>query len=141
MSNLAWAILLVASTTATAALAQTAIPDLRGTWKGDSESIIIGPGNPHHHVATAAATPRLESIPFTLKIDKQDGRRISGTFSSALGSEQVIAVISRSGKIYLIDDDGYSMAELLAPDRMEICYMMQSPETHIASCTELIKTP
>jgi len=30
------------------AAAQTSFLDLRGTWKGDSESIISDSGNPHH---------------------------------------------------------------------------------------------
>ena len=43
-------------TIATGALAQTAIPDLRGTRKGESESIVLGGGNPHH-AATPSAAP------------------------------------------------------------------------------------
>jgi hypothetical protein len=74
---------------------------------------------------------------FKLVIDKQDGRRFSGTFSSARHSETVITVISRSGTIFMVDDDGYDMATLLAPDRMEICYLHLSPDSRIASCTEL----
>jgi hypothetical protein len=140
MSQLAWIAMFLASTIATGALAQTAIPDLRGTWKGESETIILGGGNPHH-AATASAAPRLNSVAFTLAIDKQDGRRFSGTFSSALGNETVIAVISRSGTIYMVDDDGYSVATMLAPNRMELCYLSQSPTSRIASCTELIKQP
>jgi len=122
------------------ATAETAIPDLRGTWTGESETIVLGRGNPHHR-AKPSAQPRLNSVAFTMTIDKQDGRRFSGTFSSARGSEKVIAVVSRSGAIYLIDDDGYSVGTMLAPNRMELCYMLQSPATRIASCTELIKRP
>jgi hypothetical protein len=140
MSKPAWIVMLVASTIATAALAQTAVPDLRGIWKGESESIILGAGNPHH-AATASAAPRFNTVAFTLTIDKQEGRRVSGTFASALGSETVIAVISRAGPIYMVDDDGYSVGTLLAPNRMELCYLSQSPASRIASCTELIKQP
>jgi hypothetical protein len=139
MSKLAWIVTLAALTTATAAVAQTPIPDLRGTWKGESETIIQGAGNPHH--AATPSGPRLNSIAFTLTIDRQDGRRVSGTFSSPRGTETVIAVISRSGAIYMVDDDGYSIATMLAPNRMELCYMMQSPASRIASCTELTKQP
>jgi hypothetical protein len=140
MSKLAWIVTFAALTAATAAAAETAIPDLRGTWKGESETIILGAGNPHH-AAPTSATPRLNNVAFALTIDRQDGRRVSGTFSSARGSEAVIAVISRSGAIYMVDDDGYSVATMLAPTRMEICYMMQSPAARIASCTELTKQP
>ena len=137
MSKLAWIVTLAALAAAPAA-AQTSIPDLRGTWKGESESIVLGGGHPHHS-ATPSAEPRLTSVPFTLIIDKQDGRRFSGTFSSARSSETVIAVLSRAGTIYMVDDDGYDAGTLLAPDRMELCYLHLSPATRIASCTELTK--
>jgi hypothetical protein len=127
-------------TIATAAAAETAIPDLRGTWKGDSESIVQGVGNPHH-AAPSQPTPRLNSVAFTLTIDRQDGRRFSGTFSSARANDPVIAVISHSGAIYMVDDDGYTVGTMLAPNRMELCYMMLSPTTRLASCTELTKQP
>ncbi len=133
MSNYAWIVVLVAL--ATPAAAETAIPDLRGTWTGESQSIVLG-GTPHHP-KQQTGEPRLTSVAFKLVIDKQDGRRFSGTFSSAHHSETVIAVISRSGTIFMVDDDGYDVATLLAPDRMEICYLHLSPVSRIASCTEL----
>jgi len=139
MPKLAWIILLAALATVRAT-AETAIPDLRGTWTGESESVVLGRGNPHH-AGKRSAEPRLSSVKFTMTIDKQDSRRFSGKFSSARGSETVIAVVSRSGAIYLVDDDGYSFGTMLAPDRMELCYMLQSPATRLASCTELTKQP
>ncbi len=140
MSKLAWTLMLATLTIGPSALAQTAIPDLRGTWKGDSESIVTGGGNPHH-AAPSSAVPRLDSIAFTLTVDKQDGRRFSGTFSSARGNDPLIGVISRNGTILVVDDDGYTVGTVLAPNRVEFCYMMLSPATRIASCTELTKEP
>ena len=140
MPTLAWIVTLAALTAAAAAQAQTAIPDLRGTWKGESETIILGQGNPHHAAPTPAA-PRLNSVAFTLTIDRQDGRRVSGTFASPRGSEAVIAVISRGGAIYMVDDDGYTVGTMLAPNRMELCYMLQSRAARVASCTEMTKRP
>ena len=136
LKSVSFAALAILTTTA-AAIAQTAIPDMRGTWKGNSESIIMGAGNPHH--AAPPSGPRMNSIAFTMVIDKQDGRRFSGTFSSARGNDPVIAVISQNGTVYLVDDDGYSFGTMLAPNRIELCYMMQSPATRIASCTVLTK--
>jgi hypothetical protein len=120
------------------AAAQTAIPDLRGTWKGESESVVLGPGNAHH-AGPRSIEPRLSSVPFTMVIDKQDGRRFSGTFSSAKHSAKLVAVISRNGTIFLVDDAGSSVGTMLASDRMDLCYQMRSPTTRIASCTELTK--
>ena len=84
---------------------------------------------------------RASSIAFTLTVEKQDGRRFSGKFTSARTGDTVIAVISRSGSIYMVDDDGYTVGTLLAPNRMELCYMHLSSAARVASCTELTKRP
>jgi hypothetical protein len=139
MSKLAWIVTFIALAAVPAA-AESAIPDLRGTWKGESESIVMGAGNAHHS-ANPSAGPRLNSIAFTMTIDKQDSRRFSGSFTSARGNDPIIAVISRNGSIYLVDDDGYTVGTMLAPNRMELCYMRQSPDARVASCTEMTKQP
>jgi hypothetical protein len=140
MSKLAciFAFAMLAALPAIPAAAETAIPDLRGAWKGESESLVLGGGNPHHP-ATQANEPQLRSVAFTLTIDKQDGRRFSGTFSSARSSEKVIAVVSRNGAILLADDEGYTHGTMLAPNRMELCYLHVSSAARIASCVELTK--
>ena len=140
MPKLAWIFMLVALATVPAT-AETAIPDLRGTWTGESESIVLGGANPHHATGTPAPEPRLSSIAFTLTVDKQDGRRFSGTFSSAKSKDPIIAVVSRTGAIYMVDDDGYTIGTMLAPNRIELCYMRQSPAARVASCTEMTKQP
>jgi hypothetical protein len=137
MSKVHW-ILVLLIFAALPAAAQTAIPDLRGSWKGESESIILGAGNPHHP-ATPTDEPQLRSVAFSLTIDKQDGRRFSGTFSSTRSSEKIIGVISRSGAIIVADDEGYTRGTMLAPNRMEWCYLHVSSAARIASCSELTK--
>ena len=122
------------------AAAQSGIPDVRGTWKGESESIVLNGGNPHHP-PTQSSEPELRSVAFTLVVDKQEGRRFSGVFSSARSSEKVIAVISRNGTIFLADDEGYTNGTLLAPNRMELCYLHVSSAARVASCAELTKQP
>jgi hypothetical protein len=137
MSKFAW-IVTLATLAAAPSAAQTAIPDFRGIWKGESESIVLDGGNTHH-LPTQSNEPQLRTLPFTLTIDKQDGRRFSGTFSSPRSSERVIAVISRSGAILLADDDGYTLGTMLAPNRMELCHLHSAPAARIASCTEMTK--
>jgi hypothetical protein len=129
---------LLAVLPAVPAASQTAIPDVRGTWKGESETVVLGGGNPHHP-AGQPNEPQLRSVPFTLTVDKQDGRRFSGTFASPRSSEKVIAVISRTGAILLADDEGYTHGTMLAPNRMELCYLHVSQASRVASCTELTK--
>jgi len=134
MSRHAW-IVALATLLIPPAMAQNTFPDLRGTWKGDSESIVWGPGNAHYP-ASQQADPRLTSIPFTITIDKQEGRRLSGTFSSPQSSEPVIGVISRTGTIFFADDDGTDFGTLIGPNRLEICHLQGGPDTRIAACTE-----
>ena len=130
MPKLAW-ILLLAALATVPAMAETAIPDLRGTWTGESDSIVLGRGNPHHGTKRSAE-PRPSSVTFTMTIDKQDGRRFSGTFSSPRSSEKVLAVISRTGTIHMVDDEGYTNGTMLAPNRIELCYMHVSAASRIA---------
>jgi len=116
----AWIVMLMAL--ASPAAADNAVPDLLGTWKGESQSIVLG-GSPHHP-GQQEGQPRLTSVAFALVID------FSGTFSSARHSETVIAVVSRSGAIYMVDD-GYDVATMLGSDRMEICYLHLSSSSRI----------
>jgi hypothetical protein len=130
----------LAAACAVPAVAQTTVPDLRGTWKGNSESVVWGGGNPHHG-KTAPSDAQFRTVPFTLVVDKQEGRRFAGTFSSSRSNEKVVAVISRNGQILLADDDGYTIGSILAPDRIELCYLKTGKDARVASCTELTKQP
>jgi hypothetical protein len=94
-----------------------------------------------HHSATQQNEPQLRSVSFTLTVERQEGRRFFVTFSSARGSERVIAVSSRSGAILLADNDGHTHGTMLAPNRMELCHLHVAPTVRIASCVELIKQP
>lgn len=137
---LALVLSLAALATSAPARAQT-IPDLRGTWKGDSESIVLGGGNIHHTPTQSSEEPEFRSLPFTLTVDKQDGRRFSGTFASPRNNSKSVAVIARSGAIYLVDAEGYTHGTLIAPNQMELCYLKQSPDARVASCVLLTKLP
>jgi len=132
-------ILMFAMLAAMPALAQSPFTDLRGTWKGDSESIVSGSGNTHH--PKSSQDSRLTSVAFTLTIDKQDGRRFSGKFSSARSTEPILGVIARNGTLYIVDTDGYTFGTVLAPNKLELCYLQIKSDARIASCTELTKQP
>ena len=138
MPKFAWTVAL-GLIAAVPAAAETAVPDLRGTWTGNSDSVVSGGANPHH--AAQSAETRFSSVGFTLTVDKQDGRRFSGTFSSAHTTDQVVAVMGRNGSIYMADDDGYTVGTILAPNRIELCYLHAAPGAKVASCTELTKQP
>jgi hypothetical protein len=66
----------------TAALAQDAIPDLKGTWTGKGKAVVFG-NNPHHS-GTQMPTdpPRVREIEATHTVEGQDGRVAWGRSSS-----------------------------------------------------------
>src|SRR6266498_3148320 len=111
---------------ATSALAQDAIPDLKGTWSGKGKAIVFGT-NPHHPgQQTAADPPRLRDIEATYVLDGQEGRLVWGRSSSTAANTQepfAWAIASDNKTIVGADMDGYFRITLLARDRMEKCYV------------------
>jgi hypothetical protein len=109
-----------------AAVAQDAIPNLRGTWSGKGKSIVFG-SNPHHPgTQTAADAPRVREIDATYTVEGQDGRLAWGHSSSAVADtrEPFAWTIASDNKTILgADMDGYFHISLVPPDRMEKCYL------------------
>ena len=109
----------------TAAHAQDAIPDLKGTWSGKGKSIVFG-NNPHHPGSqTATDAPRVRDFEFTFVVDGQDGRLLWGhSFSSVATTNEPFAwAISANNKsIVGADTDGYYQMTVMSSDRIEMCY-------------------
>ena len=144
MKSLALALALLAGA-ATTANAQDAIPDLKGTWNGKGKSVVFG-NNPHHPgPQTADAPQRVRDIDVTYLVDGQEGRLAWGRSSSTIAqtNEPFAWAISADNKsIVGADRDGYFRITLIAPDRMDKCYVQSgtSPSGSIvAACYEMRK--
>ena len=144
MKSLALALALRAGA-ATTANAQAAIPDLKGTWNGKGKSVVFG-NNPHHPGPQIAdAPPRVRDIDVTYLVDGQEGRLAWGRSSSTIAqtNEPFAWAISADNKsIVGADRDGYFRITLIAPDRMDKCYVQSgtSPSGSIvAACYEMRK--
>ncbi len=110
---------------ATAALAQDAIPDLKGVWSGRGKAIVLG-NNPYHPDTQTAGAPRVRDIEATHNVEGQDGRVVWGRSSSTVADTKepfVWAISSDNKSIVGADMDGYFRITLLSPDRMEKCYV------------------
>ena len=120
MRYLAFALVLVG--VMTAARAQDAIPDLKGTWSGKGKSIVFG-NNPHHPGSqTVASPPRVRDFEFTFVVDGQDGPLAWGHSLSTVAStnEPFAWAISADNKLILgVDTDGYFQMTVMSPDRIE----------------------
>jgi hypothetical protein len=111
---------------ATAAPAQDAIPDLKGTWSGKGKSIVFGTHAHHPGSQTAGDPPRVRDIEATHVVEGQDGRVAWGRSSSAVADTKepfAWAIASDNKSIVGADMDGYFRITLISADRMEKCYV------------------
>ena len=110
----------------TAARAQDAIPDLKGTWSGKGKAVVIG-SNPHHGGAQPATdAARVREIEASHTVEGQDGRLAWGRSSStAADTKEPFAwsIASDNKSILGADPDGYFRITLMSADRMEKCYV------------------
>jgi hypothetical protein len=119
-----FALLLAIIGAATAARAQDAIPDLKGTWFGKGKVIVFG-GHAHHPGVSPDNPPAVRDIEMTLLVEGQDGRLAWGRSSSANADTKepfAWAISSDNKSIIGSDTDGSFRITLLAPDRIEKCY-------------------
>jgi hypothetical protein len=111
---------------ATSTRAQDAIPDLKGTWSGKGKSIVFGTHEHHPGSQTAADPPRVRDIEATHTVEGQEGRLAWGRSSSAVADTKepfAWAIVSDNKTIIGADMDGYFRITLVAPDRIEKCYV------------------
>jgi hypothetical protein len=125
MRHLTFAAALLGAATVSAQ-AQDAIPDLRGTWTGKGKSIVFGTHAHHPGGQGPTDPPRVRDIEATHWVEGQEGRVAWGRSSSAVADIKepfAWAIASDNRSIVGADMDGYFRITLLAPDRMEKCYV------------------
>ena len=79
-------------------------------------------------------------IEFTLKIDRQEGRNFSGTFSTGSYQEAVVGAFAADFKTGVMADlDGQMSFRLVGKNHMDMCYTHTgaSAPSKVAACTEL----
>jgi hypothetical protein len=74
------ATILLVTFLAAAALAQDAVPDLKGTWKGTGKIMLFGTTE---HLIGSPQNAVVRNLPVTHTVTGQDGRLLWGTTSSA----------------------------------------------------------
>jgi len=124
MKHLVFALALLGAA-GTAAHAQDAVPDLKGTWTGKGKAVVFGTHAHHPGTQTPTDPPRVREIEATHTVEGQDGRVAWGRSSSAVADTKepfAWAIASDNRTIVGADLDGYFRITLVAPDRMEKCY-------------------
>src|SRR5712675_1093708 len=115
MKHLVFALALLGATVM-GAHAQTAIPDLKGTWTGKGKSIVFGTHAHHPGTQTPADPPRVRDIEATYVVEGQDGQVAWGRSKSAAADTQepfAWAIASDNRSIVGADMDGYFRITLI----------------------------
>ena len=118
-------VLILLGTVVTAARAQDAIPDLKGTWSRKGKAIVFGNNLHHPGSQTVADAPRVHEIDATYVVEGQDGHVAWGRSSSAMANTQepfAWAVASDNKTILGADTDGYFNIALIHPIAWEVLH-------------------
>jgi hypothetical protein len=121
------------------ATAESAAPNLKGTWIGTFKSLVYG-NNPHHPGAESLADPpRVREVKFTFEVEGQDGRLLWGkSWSSPDRKEPFAFAMSEDRKTIVgTDTDGQFLLKLLSANRMELCYThtyLSPTQSMVATC-------
>lgn len=125
---------------ASAAHAESSIPQLKGVWKGQFTGGFLVGDITHLQDLTKPKSMAGSDRQWIVTIDEQDGSGLSGTRTSA-GSDKteiLLGVIRANGKTILFsDEDTLFQAELISPTEMEVC-AQEAGDAIIATC-ELLK--
>lgn len=134
---------MVLGVAATAAAAQGAVPDLKGTWTGKGKVVVFGNHAHHPGAQTPNDPPRIREIEATHVVEGQDGRLAWGRSSSAVADIKepfAWAIMGDNRSIVGADVDGNFRINMLGPDRMEKCYTHNGigpSKSVVATCYEM----
>ena len=127
----------------TSALAQNTNPII-GSWKGTSNSAVIGSGLHHPTNNHGKADVEFRKNDYTITIDKVDGRNFSGTVTSKNYKELIAGAFKKDFKSgVIVNENGSATFELTSSNAMDLCFTQATPKfiaiPNVASCFELQK--
>ena len=97
------------------------IPSLIGKWSVESSGGMML--NAEKEGKDTHWTPGQKTLKGQIDIANQDDRFVTGTYTSARGSEKFIAMITPDGKyMYASDTDGFFDCKITNKDTLEIVY-------------------
>jgi hypothetical protein len=129
---------IVLATAAVAAAADTAAPDIRGTWRLEAKAIVLGAGQ--HHPADPGeriepGKPRLRKLAPTLRITGQEGERFWGAIESPAYKEDFVGAFTGEGRGFIgVDSDGFYQGNVGEDGVVSYCYQHTTPESRLVAC-------
>ncbi|WP_421723106.1 hypothetical protein [Bauldia sp.] len=124
-----------------AATAQEPAPDLVGVWTGKVEAG-VSHGIQGHEPTVHEPTFGNYDLTFTLTIEEQEGRAITGVWSSPDHAEAIFGVVRRDNdNLIMVDEDSHFDGILLSPTSMELCLAETHGEAMGTWCLLMEKQP
>jgi hypothetical protein len=118
---------------ATSASAQDQ-PDLRGTWAGTTEAVVLDTDD---YYETGNVAPEFMTVPVEVVIDQQEGRRFAGTITADRWNKPFVGVLAANDRILWAEPGGIVDARLIDADTLDYCYVRPAEFRQLASCAEL----
>ena len=147
-SSLFAALVLIFSPTS---FAQTASP-LMGTWKGISNSAVLGAGRFHPTEAAKEAAVRFRRVEYQIVIEKEEGRNFAGYIgatdkahpTNVQHKEVILGAYAKDMKSGVaVNESGRFTFQLTDSKTLEICYTQVTAQATgvplVASCFEMVK--
>jgi hypothetical protein len=124
---------------ATIAFAQSDVPDLKGSWSGEAEIVILSEVAEHVAPSKEPSFPKLD---FTITVERQEGRGFAGTLASTRATDPLIGMLRADGRqIHMVDNDGTLTGELVGPNEMEVCRTEVTPDSMSVYCANFTREP
>lgn len=133
--------------TSTLAMAQGS-SNMLGTWKGISNSAVMGSGLFHPTEAGKEKATRFRNVAYVLVIDKEEGRNFVGSIGATnekhptdvKHKEVVVGAYAKDMKSgVMINETGTFTFKLADAKNLEVCYTQVSSKPKVASCFEMVK--
>lgn len=118
--------------TVSVVVAEENIPSLLGKWKTESTGGMMVQGKKQSR--TTHWEPKQKTLKGQIEFLNQDGRFVSGTYTSDRASEKFIGMISPDGKnLYASDTDGFWDCKIVDNDTIEVIYRHVKPTDSVVA--------
>ncbi len=122
------------------AVALAEVPNIVGTWTGQTTASVYGSGG--HHPKDLGSAFNFRPIEMTYVFEQQKGRNFHGKLTSRADSEILVGTFSRDNKTgIMVDLDGRFSFDLYETNKMEVCYghPLGTGNNAVAACIELTR--
>jgi hypothetical protein len=114
--------------------AQPAYPDLRGTWTGTADQVMLDPDG---------AGASFKSGPVALVVSDQRDRRFAGELDVHRGEQKlkfdIVGVFTSETEFAWTETEGFVTGRMIDNDTIETCYLRVGADSGVAACETMMR--